>query len=52
MRVLSVIRQVLDAEESVKVRDERVDTSGSKVVVDTMDEYGIEEALRFAGEAW
>jgi electron transfer flavoprotein beta subunit len=46
MRILSVIRQVLDAEESVKIREDKVDTSGSKVVVDTMDEYGVEEALR------
>jgi electron transfer flavoprotein beta subunit len=46
MRILSVIRQVLDAEESVKVREDKVDTTSSKVVVDTMDEYGIEEALR------
>ena len=47
MRILSVIRQVLDAEEHVKLREGRVDTGGSKLVVDTMDEYGIEEALRF-----
>ena len=46
MRILSVIRQVLDAEESVKIREGKIDTSASKVVVDTMDEYGIEEALR------
>jgi electron transfer flavoprotein beta subunit len=46
MRILSVIRQVLDAEESVKIREDKVDTSNSKTVVDTMDEYGIEEALR------
>lgn len=46
MRILSVIRQVLDAEENVKIREDRVDTSGSKVVIDTMDEYGVEEALR------
>ena len=46
MRVLCVIRQVLDAEESVKVKDGSVHLSGSKLVVDTMDEYGVEEALR------
>jgi electron transfer flavoprotein beta subunit len=46
MRILSVIRQVLDAEENVKIREDKVDMSGSKVVVDTMDEYGVEEALR------
>ena len=46
MRILAVIRQVLDAEESVKVKDGLVNLAGSKLVVDTMDEYGVEEALR------
>ncbi len=46
MRILTVIRQVLDAEESVRIRDGKVDLSGSKLVVDTMDEYGAEQALR------
>ncbi len=46
MRILSIIRQVLDAEESVKVIGGAVSLSGSKLVIDTMDEYGIEEALR------
>lgn len=46
MRILSVVRQVLDAEESVRLRDGRVDMGSSKVVIDTMDEYGVEEALR------
>ena len=46
MRILAVIRQVLDAEESVKIKEGAVDLSGSKLVVDTMDEYGVEQALR------
>ncbi len=46
MRVLCVIRQVLDAEESVKVKDGSINLSGSKLVIDTMDEYGVEQALR------
>ncbi len=46
MRILAVIRQVLDAEESVKIKEGVVDLSGSKLVVDTMDEYGVEQALR------
>ena len=52
MRILAVIRQVLDAEESVKVKDGKIDLAGSKLVVDTMDEYGVEQALRLreAGE--
>ncbi len=46
MRVLCLIRQVLDAEESVKIREGFINLAGSKLVVDTMDEYGVEEALR------
>lgn len=46
MRILTVIRQVLDAEESVRIRNGEIDLSGSKLVVDTMDEYGVEQALR------
>jgi electron transfer flavoprotein beta subunit len=46
MRILTLIRQVLDAEESVRVRNGAVDLESSKLVMDTMDEYGVEEALR------
>ncbi len=46
MRILTLIRQVLDAEESVRVRNGAVELEGSKLVLDTMDEYGVEEALR------
>ncbi len=46
MRIMTLIRQVLDAEESVRIRDGAVDLTSSKLVMDTMDEYGLEEALR------
>jgi electron transfer flavoprotein beta subunit len=46
MRILTLVRQVLDAEESVRIRENAVDLESSKLVVDTMDEYGVEEALR------
>jgi electron transfer flavoprotein beta subunit len=46
MRILTLIRQVLDAEESVRMKAGAVDLSGSKLVVDTMDEYGLEQVLR------
>jgi electron transfer flavoprotein beta subunit len=46
MRILTLVRPVLDAEESVRIRDGAVDLSASKLVVDTMDEYGVEQALR------
>jgi electron transfer flavoprotein beta subunit len=46
MRILTYVRQVLDAEESVRVSENTVALENSKLVMDTMDEYGVEEALR------
>jgi electron transfer flavoprotein beta subunit len=46
MRILTVVRQVLDAEESVSIQGGNVVLEGRKLVLDTMDEYGVEEALR------
>jgi electron transfer flavoprotein beta subunit len=46
MRILTVVRQVLDAEESISIQDGSVMLDGRKLVMDTMDEYGVEEALR------
>ncbi len=46
MKVLTLVRQVLDAEESVRIKDGVVDLDGRKLVIDTMDEYGLEQALR------
>ena len=46
MRILVVIRQVLNAEESVRIKDGAVDFASATLVIDPMDEYGIEQALR------
>ena len=46
MRILALIRQVLDAQEGVHIVHNAVDQTGRKLVMDTMDEYGVEEALR------
>jgi electron transfer flavoprotein beta subunit len=46
LRILALIRQVLDAQETVCVADNKVGLDGRKLVMDTMDEYGVEEALR------
>jgi electron transfer flavoprotein beta subunit len=46
MRILTFIRQVLDAEESVHISNNAVALENSKLVMDAMDEYGVEEALR------
>ena len=41
MRILTFIRQVLDAEESVHIAGNAVALENSKLVMDTMDEYGV-----------
>src|ERR1700761_6394759 len=51
MRIMTVVRQVLDAEESVSIQNGSVVLEGRKLVLDTMDEYGVEEALRLRESA-
>lgn len=46
MNILTLVRQVPDAEARVKVAGNAVDLEGTTVVIDGMDEYGVEEALR------
>jgi len=46
MKILSVIRQVPDAESSLRAANDSIDLSNTRLVMDTMDEYGVEEALR------
>ncbi|RJF69661.1 MULTISPECIES: electron transfer flavoprotein subunit beta/FixA family protein [Deinococcus] len=46
MNILTLVRQVPDAEARVKVSANAVDLEGTTVVIDGMDEYGVEEALR------
>ena len=46
MKILTLIAQVPGQEERFSVRDGKVDLSENKLVMDTMDEYGLEEALR------
>jgi electron transfer flavoprotein beta subunit len=46
MRILALVRQVPDAEQSLRIRNGIVDLEDNKLVLDTMDEYGVEEALR------
>ncbi|SEG16673.1 electron transfer flavoprotein beta subunit [Bryocella elongata] len=46
MRILAIVAQVPGAEERLKVAEGGVDLGASKLVLDTMDEYGVEEALR------
>lgn len=46
MKILTLVRQVPDAESTLRVADGAVDLSSTKLVMDTMDEYGVEQALR------
>jgi electron transfer flavoprotein beta subunit len=46
MRILTLIRQVLEAQENIRVINNAVELDGRNLVIDTMDEYGVEEALR------
>ncbi|MFC4425630.1 electron transfer flavoprotein subunit beta/FixA family protein [Deinococcus navajonensis] len=46
MKILTLVRQVPDAEARVKISGQAVDLDGATLVIDGMDEYGVEEALR------
>jgi len=46
MKFVAVIRQVPDGESRLKIQGGRVDLSGATLILDQMDEYGVEEALR------
>ena len=50
MKILTPVRQVPDAESSLRVIEDAVDLSGTQLVMDTMDEYGVEQALRVREE--
>jgi len=46
LKILCLIRQVPDAEARLKVVDGAIDLQGATLIMDGMDEYGLEEALR------
>lgn len=46
MKVVSIIKQVPDAEARIRAGGGGVDLSGVTFVIDGMDEYGVEEAIR------
>lgn len=46
MTIVCIVKQVPDAEARVRVRDGRPDLAGVTLVMDGMDEYGVEQALR------
>ncbi len=46
MKILTLVRQVPDAEARIKIGGDAIDLEGTTLVIDGMDEYGVEEALR------
>lgn len=46
MRILTIVSPSLDADDTVRIKDGKVDLSTSRLALDKMDEYGVEEALR------
>ncbi|MBS3966665.1 MAG: electron transfer flavoprotein subunit beta/FixA family protein [Truepera sp.] len=46
MKIITLLKQVPDAEARIRVVDGRVDLEGATLIIDGMDEYGVEEALR------
>ena len=46
MKIVTILKQVPDAEARVRVADGTVDLAGVTFVMDGMDEYGVEEAIR------
>lgn len=46
MKIVTVVRHVPDAEARVRIEDGAVALSGAAWVLDGMDEYGVEQALR------
>ena len=46
MKILSLVRQVPDAEASLRVSEGTLDLTTTQLVMDTMDEYGVEQGLR------
>ena len=46
MKIVTVIKQVPDAEARIRTGGANVDLNGVTFVIDGMDEYGVEEALR------
>ena len=46
MKILTLVRQVPNAESNLRIVDDKVDLSTTQLGMDTMDEYGVEQALR------
>lgn len=46
MKFVAVIRQVPDGESKLRIQGDRVDLSGATLILDQMDEYAVEEAIR------
>ena len=51
MKFVAVIRQVPDGESKLRIQGDRVDLSGATMILDQMDEYAVEEAIRLVRSA-
>ena len=46
MKIITVLKQVPDAEARIRATPDGIDLEGATFVIDGMDEYGVEQALR------
>ena len=46
MKIITILKQVPDAEARIRANSEGVDLEGVSFVIDGMDEFGVEQALR------
>lgn len=46
MKIICLIKQVPDAEARIRSANQGIDLSGATFVIDGMDEYGVEQAIR------
>lgn len=46
MKIVTILKQVPDAEARIRTASSQVDLEGVSFIIDGMDEYGVEEALR------
>lgn len=46
MKIISILKQVPDAEARIRATPDGIDLEGATFVIDGMDEYGVEQALR------
>jgi electron transfer flavoprotein beta subunit len=46
MKFMAMIRQIPDAQSAIKIGGGKVDLAGNTLIIDQMDEYGVEEIIK------